>query len=66
MFDHVAPQVFWPIFFGLWLLGAMGVTWLVSAWVDSRNPLHFEQRDHVAEQKRRVARNGFKSRIGAR
>lgn len=67
MLDHVAPQVFWPIFFGVWLLLAMGVTWLVGRWVDSNNPKRrFEQRDWVAESKRQITHRGFKSRMGAR
>lgn len=67
MFDHVAPQVFWPLFVIVWFIAAMAATWLVSRWVDSNNPRRrFEQRDWVAESKRRVSHRAFKSRMGAR
>lgn len=68
MFDHVPPTTFWPLLFLACFVAAMVSTWLVSRWVDSNRPKrsHFTQADHVAEHKRRIARNGFKSRIGAR
>ncbi len=68
MFDHVPPTTFWPLLFLAWFVVAMVATWLFSRWVDSMRPRrnHFLQRDHVAEHKRLIARNGFKSRIGAR
>jgi hypothetical protein len=68
VFDAVPSTTFWPLFFLSWFLGAMYATWLVARWVDSRRPRRnrFEQCDRVAERKRRLERNGFKSRIGAR
>ena len=38
------------------------------AWVERNKPprRHYVQRDPVAESKRRVVRNGFKSRMGVR
>jgi hypothetical protein len=68
MFDHVPPTTFWPLFFLAWFAGAMWATWLFSRWVDSHRPKRnrYVQGDHVAEHNRLIARNGFKSRIGAR
>jgi hypothetical protein len=68
MFDYVAPQVFWPTAVLLWLVVSLVVGIAIGKvirWCDSEGE-RFQQRDRVAESKRRIARNGFKSRIGAR
>lgn len=68
MFDHVAPTVFWPVLLLVSLVLGSLATWLLAALVDGANPKkrRFQQRDHVAERRRTLERNGFKSRIGAR
>ena len=45
----------------LWLLGGMAAMWLFAILVDSK-----PERDHdwLAERKRKITRNGFKSRMG--
>jgi membrane protein implicated in regulation of membrane protease activity len=68
MFDHVAPTVFWPLVVLAWLAGSMVVAWLFAKFVDGRNPRRnrYINADEVAERKRVLDRNGFKSRMGAR
>lgn len=68
MFDHVAPNVFWPLLLIVSLLLGVLATWLFACLVDGANPKkrRFEQRDRVADRRRTIERNGFKSRIGAR
>lgn len=69
--DHVAPTMFWPLVLLSWFLVSLVVGLALGRyfrWVDSQRPRRnrFEQADRVAERKRRLERNGFKSRIGAR
>jgi hypothetical protein len=57
----------WSQGFALWILLAIAATWLWSKIVDGgKRGNRFVQRDHVAESKRRVTRNGFKSRMGVK
>ena len=66
-FDHIPPTVFWPVLLLVSFALASLAVWLLAALVDGANPKrHFEQHDHVAESKRRVTRNGFKSSAGIR
>ena len=68
MFDSIEPTVFWPLFALTWLVASIVVglgVGKVIRWCDSEGE-RFQQRDHVAESKRRVAHNGFKSRQGIR
>lgn len=69
MFDHVDPRLFWAGLTVVWLIVSWVALWLWAKLIDGANPQRrrsFEQRDHVAERRRRTDRNGFKSRIGAR
>ena len=36
----------------------------IQAWLNRNRPKRFRQRDHVAEAKRRISRNAFKTRAG--
>jgi hypothetical protein len=66
MFDHVTPTVFWPLFVLVWFIVAavvgLGLGKIIR-WCDTPEN-RYTNEDHVAEQKRRIARNGFKSKAG--
>ena len=47
----------------LWILGGLAVMWLYAAIVDGGKR---GDTDHLAERKRRLERNGFKSRMGVK
>lgn len=67
MFDHIDPTVFWPVLLIVSFVIASAAVWLLATLVDGANPKRrFEQHDRVAERRRNLERNGFKSRIGAR
>jgi hypothetical protein len=57
----------WSTGFALWILLAMAATWAWAKLVDGGSRRNrFVQRDHVAESKRRITRNGFKSKMGVK
>jgi hypothetical protein len=65
--DHVDPRIFWPSLVLVWFLASLAVGLLVGRvirWCDS--PGRRIGTDAVAESQRRIARNGFKSRMGVR
>lgn len=66
--DAMPDALFWPLFLLAWLALGLVVAWCFGAivrWVD--NPKNrYEDYDRVAERKRRLARNGFKSKQGIR
>lgn len=67
MFDHIAPNVFWPLFVLAWIVSGIVVALLFGRVVDMSNPRNrYENGDDVAERHRRLARNGFKSKQGIR
>ena len=54
----------WATGLALWLLGGLAVMWLWGEIVERFGP----PRDHdwLADRKRKITRNGFKSRMGIR
>ena len=66
MFDAIPSTTFWPIFVLVWFIVSLLVGIAIGKvirWCDT--PANrYEQKDAVAERKRRLERNGFKSRMG--
>ena len=63
MFDDVPNNVFWPLFAICWFLFGLFVSLIIGkviSWCDTPENRY----DDVAERKRRLDRNGFKSRTG--
>ena len=53
----------WSTGLALWILGALVAMWLYGKLVDGGKR---GDTDHLAERKRRLERNGFKSRMGVK
>ena len=64
MFDSIDPRIFWPAFVLVWFILGVGVALLFGRIVDLSNPHNRYTDDDVADRKRRLERNGFKSKQG--
>jgi hypothetical protein len=63
--DALDPRLFWPAFVLVWFILGVAVALLFGRIVDLSNPRNrYEGDDDVADRKRRLERNGFKSKQG--
>jgi hypothetical protein len=44
MFDHIAPNVFWPLFMLFWLIAGLGAAYAFGKFVDAGNPMRHTRR----------------------
>jgi hypothetical protein len=40
MLDHIAPEIFWPLFVLVWIIGGMVVAYFFGKFVDAGNPMN--------------------------